>query len=105
MIRFNEGKSKRAIVVYSGIHYDALALSPAGSLTNDSTNDLRIFDADDNEVIEGALELCRELKRRKYFTDTKNFALKCNICGTGLKGEKAAVEHATKTGHSDFGEF
>lgn len=105
MIRFNEGKPKRAIVVYSGIHYDALALSQAGSLTNDSTNDLRIFDADDNEVIEGALELCRELKKRKYFTDTKNFALKCNICGTGLKGEKAAVEHATKTGHSDFGEF
>ncbi|KAH0609591.1 uncharacterized protein H6S33_013077 [Morchella sextelata] len=105
MIRFNEGKSKRAFVVYSGIHYDALVLSPAGSSKHDSSNDIRIFDSNDDEMIEGALELCRELRKRKYFTDTKNFAIKCNICGIGLKGEKSAVEHATKTGHSDFGEF
>jgi ubiquitin thioesterase OTU1 len=105
VIRFNEGKPQRAIVVYSGIHYDAIVLSPAGSLTNDASNDVRVFDTKDDVILEGALELCRELKKRKYFTDTKNFTLKCNVCKVGLKGQKAAVEHAKQTGHSDFGEY
>ncbi|KAL7273638.1 ubiquitin-specific protease otu1 [Rhizina undulata] len=105
VIRFNEGHPKRAIVIYSGIHYDALAFSPSGSLPHDSSNDIRIFDSDDAMVLEGALELCRELRKRKYFTDTKNFDLKCNDCGAGLKGEKGAVEHASKTGHMNYGEY
>ncbi|RPA98922.1 OTU-domain-containing protein [Choiromyces venosus 120613-1] len=105
VIRFNEGKTNRAIVVYSGIHYDAIVLSPAGSRTNDPSKDKRIFSSSDDEELEGALELCRELKKRKYFTDTKSFSLKCNICKTGLKGEKAAVVHAKSTGHKDFGEY
>ena len=105
VIRFNEGKTNRAIVVYSGIHYDAIVLSPAGSRTNDPSKDKRIFSSSDDEELEGALELCRELKKRKYFTDTKNFSLKCNICKTGLRGEKAAVAHAKSTGHNDFGEY
>lgn len=92
-------------MVYSGIHYDALVMSPAGSSILDSSNDLRIFDSSDEVIIAGALELCRELKKRKYFTDTKNFSIRCNICKTGLKGDKAAVEHAKTTGHSDFGEY
>ncbi|PWW74937.1 OTU-domain-containing protein [Tuber magnatum] len=105
VIRLNEGKANRAIVVYSGIHYDAIVLSPAGSRTNDPSKDKRIFGSNDDEEMEGALELCRELKKRKYFTDTKNFSLKCNICKTGLRGEKAAVAHAESTGHMDFGEY
>ncbi|KAG0635252.1 hypothetical protein HOY80DRAFT_459417 [Tuber brumale] len=105
VIRFNEGKANRAIVVYSGIHYDTIVLSPAGSRTNDPSKDKGIFTSSDDEELEGALELCRELKKRKYFTDTKSFSLKCNICKTGLKGQKAAVAHAKSTGHMDFGEY
>jgi ubiquitin thioesterase OTU1 len=105
VIRFNEGKANRAVVVYSGIHYDTIVLSPAGSRTNDPSKDKRIFSSSDDEELEGALELCRELKKRKYFTDTKSFSLKCNICKTGLKGQKAAVAHAKSTGHMDFGEY
>ncbi len=51
-----------------------------------------------------AKSLCEELKRRKYYTDTANFSLKCKQCGKGLKGEKEAVGHAKLTGHGDFGE-
>ncbi|KAI5806234.1 hypothetical protein EDC01DRAFT_609621 [Geopyxis carbonaria] len=105
VIRFNEGKSKRVIVVYSGIHYDALALSPAGSLVHDSENDELVFDVEDAEIMQAAVELCQKLRKKNYFTDTKNFDLRCNICKTGLKGEKGAIEHATKTGHHDFGEY
>ena len=30
---------------------------------------------------------------------------RCAVCQLGLKGEKEAVEHATKTGHSNFAEY
>lgn len=98
MIRFNEGKAKRVVVVYSGIHYDALALSPIGYSVHDSDKDKLVFDKEDDQVLVAALELCRKLKQKHYFTDTKNFELKCKICNKGLKGEKEALEHARTTG-------
>jgi len=103
--RANEGKARRIIIVYSGIHYDSVALSPAGSLVNDAENDEVQFEIGDEEIVQGARELCQKLREMNYFTDTKNFSIKCNTCGTGLKGEKEAVEHAKSTGHSDFGEY
>ncbi|KAA8897064.1 hypothetical protein FN846DRAFT_964179 [Sphaerosporella brunnea] len=103
MIRFNEGKERRVIVVYSGIHYDALALSPGG-LVNDSEGDEVVFSKYDNEILAAAQQLCGKLRQKHYYTDTKNFTLRCNICKQCMKGEKEAVAHATATGHSDFGE-
>lgn len=93
------------IVVYSGIHYDAIALAPAGNSIMNSEDDEVVFNCNDEEILTGAKELCAKLKQKKYFTDTKSFSLKCNICQKGLIGEKGAVEHATQTGHADFGEY
>jgi ubiquitin thioesterase OTU1 len=62
------------------------------------------FDQNDDEILAAAQELCAKLRQKRYFTDTKNFTLKCNVCQKSLKGEKEAVAHATATGHSDFGE-
>ena len=104
LIRFNEGRQKRVVIVYSGIHYDALALSPEGASMHDSERDEVVFEKQDEGILQAALELCRKLKDKHYFTDTKNFSLKCNICHKGLQGEKGAVEHAKATGHQDFGE-
>jgi len=104
MIRFNEGKPQRVIVVFSGIHYDALALSPAGSLVYDTMRDVVVFDKGDAEILTAAQELCNKLKQKHYFTDTKNFAIKCNICRKVMKGQREAVAHATASGHHDFGE-
>ncbi|WPG97320.1 OTU-domain-containing protein [Acrodontium crateriforme] len=107
--RFNEGKSTRCILVYSGIHYDVCALTPCSGA--DPEFDRKVFDVvrmgdeeTDDGALEAARELCTVLKSRHYFTDTKGFDLKCNTCGQAGKGEKWAVEHASRTGHSDFGE-
>lgn len=102
--RFNEGKSRRCILVYSGIHYDTIAFVPDGHPTYDSTNDVKLFDTSDDVMLEAARELCRELKKKHYYTDTQKFDIKCNICGWKGAGERGAVQHATETGHSDFGE-
>lgn len=106
--RFNEGKPRRCILVYSGIHYDTVALSPSepphvkADLPADF--DVKLFDSADEDVLQAARELCQELQKRRYFTDTAKFDIKCNKCGWKGQGEQDAVEHATETGHYDFGE-
>ena len=106
--RFNEGRPERCILVYSGIHYDTIALSPSEEPHISSYAppdfDSKIFSAGDSAVLEGAVELCRVLQGRHYYTDTASFSVRCNICGQVSKGEKGATEHAQATGHYDFGE-
>ncbi|KAJ4359426.1 ubiquitin-specific protease otu1 [Ascochyta clinopodiicola] len=102
--RFNEGRPRRCILVYSGIHYDTIAFVPSGSSTFSPDNDVKLFDAGDDVILEGARQLCGELKKQKYFTDTQKFDIKCNICGWRGAGERGAVQHAEETGHVDFGE-
>lgn len=102
--RFNEGKPKRCILVYSGIHYDTIAFVPSGSSTFDPANDIKLFDSKDNVMLEAARQLCGELKKQHYFTDTQKFDIKCNTCGWKGAGERGAVQHAEETGHTDFGE-
>ena len=108
MFQFNEGAPTRCIVVYSGIHYDALALSPSDPpythADSFAQNDTKIFDAADPVVLEKAKELCRVLQSKHYYTDTSGFSVRCNTCGGTFTGEKGAAKHASETGHYDFGE-
>jgi ubiquitin thioesterase OTU1 len=106
--RFNEGRPNRCILVYSGIHYDVIALSPADPPYDHAYApmefDTKIFDASDNVILEKAVDLCRILQGRHYFTDTANFSVRCNVCKKTFIGELGATEHAAQTGHYDFGE-
>lgn len=106
--RFNEGTPQRCILVYSGIHYDTIALSPSDAPHKNAYAppefDTKIFDAADPLVLETAVELCKVLKDRHYYTDTAGFSIRCKVCGKFCVGEKGATEHATQTGHYDFGE-
>lgn len=106
--RFNEGRPTRCIVVYSGIHYDTIALSPAEPSSSHAYAppefDTKIFDAADPVILEKAIELCQILQQKHYYTDTAGFRVKCNVCGGLFVGEKGATRHASETGHYDFGE-
>lgn len=106
--RFNEGRPTRCIVVYSGIHYDTIALSPSDPPFDHAYAppefDTKIFDAADPVIMEKALALCKKLQEKHYFTDTAGFQVKCNTCGGVFVGEKGATKHAAQTGHYDFGE-
>jgi ubiquitin thioesterase OTU1 len=118
-----EGKNRsRVILVYSGIHYDVIALTPY--IGCDPAQDRKVFDViravrlsdgeDDEDgqggeefdggALEGALELCKILRKQHYYTDTAAFDLKCNQCGEKGKGQLWAVGHAKSSGHGDFGE-
>ena len=106
--RYNEGKKSRCILVYSGIHYDVIALSPSDPPYINSYAppefDVKVYESGDQAVLEKAVELCRVLQGQHYFTDTTTFSILCNVCGRVLVGEKGATEHAKETGHYDFGE-
>ena len=101
----NAGASKVAMLVYDGLHYDALALarSPfapeAGDATLFSLSDPRTAD-----VRAAAAELVARARANRQFTDTARFTLRCGVCQCGLKGEKEALEHAKATGHQNFQE-
>lgn len=102
--RFNEGRKRRCILVYSGIHYDTIAFVPAGAPTYAPDSDVKLFDAADDVILQAARELCGQLKKQNYYTDTQKFDVKCNKCGWKGAGERGALQHAQETGHVDFGE-
>ncbi|THG12829.1 hypothetical protein TEA_016159 [Camellia sinensis var. sinensis] len=52
-----------------------------------------------------ALNLVREQQRKRSYTDTANFTLRCGVCQIGVIGQKEAVEHAQATGHVNFQEY
>ncbi|PWN98320.1 OTU-domain-containing protein [Tilletiopsis washingtonensis] len=110
---FGEGQGfeERAWLVYSGIHYDFLALlpHPTAPLEFGTTRfpslpaGLGLEDGD--ELRTAVLDIVAELRARHYYTDTATFALRCGQCRTPLKGEKDATKHAKETGHTQFVEY
>ncbi|KAF2239466.1 zinc finger protein [Viridothelium virens] len=106
--RFNEGKPTRCILVYSGIHYDTIALNPSSPPHTRADAppdfDVKIFDSFDDAILEKARDLCRLLQGKHYYTDTAGFSIKCNDCGWIGNGEQGATQHAKETGHYNFGE-
>ncbi|GAA5868738.1 hypothetical protein JCM1840_004376 [Sporobolomyces johnsonii] len=112
--KFGEGQgfSNFVLLVYSGIHYDALTLSfapPEPSSTFPPPNldfDTTVFaKSDEHLILTAALELVTELRASHAYTDTATFTLKCEICKEAIIGEKEARSHAEKTGHTSFGEY
>lgn len=103
---FNPGQDKFIIVVYSGIHYDAVALVPSEDDEAGPEFDTTMFTVDEkgNEVVQQLKVLGELLKQKHYYTDTSNFELKCDICNAIIIGEKGANEHAKATGHTSFRE-
>ncbi|KAI5967075.1 OTU1 [Candida theae] len=104
----NEAKkpSKFILLIYSGIHYDILALSDEVS-TKNKDRDECLFQIDDfreKAIIEGAEKLCKLLQEKDYSTNTTTFRVRCLDCYSILVGELGASKHAEQTGHLNFGE-
>lgn len=64
-----------------------------------------IFETNDANILELAMQIAREAKASHQFTDTKNFSLRCQICNTLLRGETEAQQHAKQTTHTAFAEI
>ncbi|KAF8409560.1 hypothetical protein HHK36_005638 [Tetracentron sinense] len=98
---------ERVMLIYDGLHYDALAMSPSEGAPEEF--DQTIFTVQKNRMIGPierlAINLVKDQQRKRSYTDTANFTLRCGVCQIGVIGQKEAVEHAQETGHVNFQEF
>ncbi|KAL5735937.1 hypothetical protein ACOSQ2_030725 [Xanthoceras sorbifolium] len=89
--------SERVMLIYDGLHYDALAMSPFDGAPEEF--DQTIFPVRSDRTIgpaEGlALNLVKEQQRKRSYTDTSNFTLRCGVCQIGVIG----------TSHVNFQEY
>jgi ubiquitin thioesterase OTU1 len=106
-----KGYTQRVMLVYDGLHYDALAVAGSTSAYRElpaESEDTTVIPSNGewtDRVMEAAASLVATLHSSKQFTDTSNFTLRCGTCKIGLKGEKEAVAHARATGHTNFSEY
>jgi len=100
--RFGEDSryDQRVLLLYDGIHYDALYLEALDPNLPPKT----IFPTTDDSILALAQEFATEARSQRQFTDVSGFTLRCLVCNTCLTGQKQAQEHATQTGHINFGE-
>ncbi|VFQ58643.1 unnamed protein product [Cuscuta campestris] len=98
---------ERALLIYDGLHYDALAMSPSQEAPEEF--DQTIFGVQKDRTIGPiealALNLVKDQQRKRSYTDTANFTLRCGVCQIGVVGQKEAAEHAQATGHVNFQEY
>ncbi|KAI1306065.1 Ubiquitin thioesterase OTU1 [Halotydeus destructor] len=100
--RFGEDAnySQRVLLIYDGIHYDPLMLE---SLSNNRKIQT-VFPLSDAWILDMALEVAREAKASRQFTDVQHFTLRCLVCNKKLTGQSQAQQHAKESGHINFGE-
>nr|KJB12009.1 hypothetical protein B456_002G088500 [Gossypium raimondii] len=82
--------SERVLLIYDGLHYDALAMSPFEYAPEEF--DQTIFAVQKDRTIgpvEGlALNLVKDQQSKRRYTDTANFTLRCGVCQIGVIGQK-----------------
>lgn len=98
----DRGYARRAYLIWDGIHYDALARDPGHG---DPADFQTVFAKDDADAREGSLQEVRALHDARQFTDTANFTLMCLEDNVPLRGQQEAIEHARRTGHTNFAEY
>lgn len=98
-----QGYGQRVYLLYSGIHYDALAL--ATSPTAPESDDITIFSPHDDNALMQAIQVADLAKLEHRYTDLARFTLRCEQCNEALVGEQQAEKHATLTGHPNFVEY
>lgn len=105
--RYGEGNDFKTVgyLIYSGIHYDYLALALGNTNTASKDTDVCQFDPSDTEALLGAKELCNTAHVGRQWTNTQTFTIMCDVCKTRIKGEKEALEHSQATGHMNFSEL
>lgn len=100
------GFTERVLVLYDGVHYDALALAPSAGADEAFDETVLRRDAPSAAAVDAALAtLLAAAQAGRRFTDTSAFTLRCLVCRFPLRGQAAAAEHAQATGHTAFGEY
>ena len=99
-------RAERVFLLYDGLHYDALALSPFEGAPEELDMTQHPCDSDNSATVDdGVARLVAAAHAAKAFTDLQGFTLRCLVCREGMTGQAAAAAHAKSTGHANFGEY
>lgn len=90
-------------MIYDGIHYDPLVAVPKDSAP--AASEITKFATNDVDMLPAAVAVAAEAHGKRQFTNLAGLTLRCLVCQSPLMGQKAAQEHATKTGHTNFSEY
>lgn len=103
LAKFGEDKKypTRILLIYDGIHYDALYFELVGN----EDQPITVFTSENLDLLSMALEMASEAKQKGQYTDVKNFKLKCLVCNECFKGSQEADSHAKSSGHINFSEI
>ncbi|KAK9471207.1 OTU-domain-containing protein [Dipodascopsis tothii] len=102
--RFNPGRPTFVLVVYSGIHYDAVALTPASGAPAELDTTVFTDNYVGEMVLAAAADLAAALRQKHYYTNTNDGRFRCDDCGTVLHNEKDIAAHTRQTGHARLSE-
>ncbi|EYU34352.1 hypothetical protein ABFS82_11G034100 [Erythranthe guttata] len=98
---------ERVMLIYDGLHYDALSMCPFEEAPEEF--DQTIFAVQKDRTVGPveslALNLVKDQHRKRSYTDTAKFTLRCAVCQIGVVGQMEAVAHAQATGHANFQEY
>ena len=97
-----ENFSTKILLLYDGIHYDALAKTFDLSLPEDC--DVTVHSLSDDSVHQLALLIAEQMRSSRSYTDTASFSLRCLVCAKGMVGNDDAVKHSRETGHQNYAE-
>ncbi len=105
--RFGQDQYKtRCFVMYSGIHYDAIAVSPDMNAPQEFDMTTFTISAESlDDKWNAAKRLASIWNTKHKYTDLANFTLRCGICKKGLRGQQEAQSHAKSSGHTSFTEY
>ena len=86
------GFSERAMLIYDGLHYDALAVAAFEGAPEEL--DMTIFapsSRDGGLIVAGAAKLVEASHKARQFTDTASFTLRCGACQVGGGGGRTGA--------------
>lgn len=90
----SRGFLRRGYLLYSGIHYDALAVG----------EEERLFLPSNSDALAEAIAIAQTYRESGNYTDTQSFCLSCDSCGKQVAGQAHAQLHAKQFGHVSFSE-
>ncbi|KAJ3433263.1 ubiquitin thioesterase otu1 [Anaeramoeba flamelloides] len=99
----NSGYRQRGFVIFDGLHYDSIVFSFIGE-QGDEEFDITLFSVDDQNAVNRALAIVKNMNKNQLYTDTNTFQLLCKQCNKIVIGEKGVVLHSKQTGHTQFDE-
>jgi len=99
------GHTQCVMLLYDGVHYDLAVRQLFQSASEEL--DVCVFSVgpEAEQAMAEARVLVAEANRKRAFTDTSAFTLRCLVCQKGLVGQEGALEHAKATGHTNFSEY